>query len=128
MYYKSSIYKCMRKPKRLINKIYVVLSLFKKKKGIMAKDGRWSANLSDLPKIHRYGVVFFTISLYLAKYKNNSKFFLKISHFLFFHRRKIYQGEVIYKIYEKRYFFLKRRLLWKRLFLINRCAIIMYVR
>lgn len=49
----------MRKPKRLINKIYVVLSLFKKKKGIMAKDGRWSANLSDLPKIHRYGVVFF---------------------------------------------------------------------
>lgn len=46
----------MRKPKRLINKIYVVLSLFKKK-GITAKDGGWSANLSDLTKIHRY--VFF---------------------------------------------------------------------
>lgn len=95
----------MRKPKRLINKIYVVLSLFKKK-GIMAKDGGWSANLSDLPKIHRYGVFFFTISLYLAKsIKTITYFFKKISHFLFFHRRKIYQGEVIYKIYEKRYFF-----------------------
>lgn len=53
---------------------------------------------------------FFTISLYLAKYKNNSKFFLKISHFLFFHRRKIYQGEVIYKIYEKRYFFFEKEI------------------
>lgn len=43
-----------------------------RKDGIMAKDGGWSANLSDLPKIHRYGVDFFTIRLYLAKYKNNS--------------------------------------------------------
>lgn len=44
----------------------------------MAKDGGWSANLSDLPKIPRYGVVFFfTISLYLAKYKNNSIIFFK---------------------------------------------------
>lgn len=58
MYYKSSIYKCMWKLKWLINKIYVVLLLFKKKRGIMVKDGGWLVNLLDLFKIYRYGVVF----------------------------------------------------------------------
>lgn len=55
-----------------------------RKDRIMAEEGGWSANLSDLPKIHGYGF-FFTISLYIAKYKNNSIiFFLKIGHFLVF--------------------------------------------
>lgn len=55
-----------------------------RKDRIMAEEGGWSANLSDLPKIHGYGF-FFTISLYIAKYKNNSIiFFFKIGHFLVF--------------------------------------------
>lgn len=61
-----------------------------RKDGIMAKDGGWSANLSDLPIIHRYGVgFFFTIRLYLAKYKNNSIIlFKKLVIFCFFIKEK----------------------------------------